>query len=48
MIRLQDAQTIKLSQIDAVVASLNTMNAKTPALIEAGVKAIHTAIVSKA
>lgn len=47
MIKLKETQEIKISQIDAVCASLNEMHADTPALVEAGMQAIHAAIVTK-
>lgn len=47
MIKLKESQETKKSDIDAVVASLNTIHAKTPALVEQGMKMIHAAIVKK-
>lgn len=47
MIRLKDSQAVTVSQIDAVVAALNTNAIRTPGLIESGMKAIHSAIVTK-
>lgn len=46
MIRLKDSQEITASQIDAVVAALNTSAARTPSLIEQGMKSIHAAIAA--
>jgi hypothetical protein len=47
MIRLKDSQQVTLSKIDAVVVSLNTNSIRNPGLVEAGMKAIHSAIVAK-
>jgi hypothetical protein len=46
MIRLKETQEITASQIDSVVAALNTNKLREPELVLSGMKAIHSAIAS--
>lgn len=48
MIKLKETHRHKIEEIDNIVTALNAIHAKTPSLIETGMKAIHTAIVTKA